>query len=263
MTPAAISCLLAQTALIAAAASAATDGRAPARWQAPPVGALSASGALALDDPVGEGKSALGSGWQYPWYDPATDDIRRVKVRTPWEFPEFNRRWPSFRLDWVQWLMWGLILLGLALLTWLLIRMYLQRENRRATHAANGELDDIDDNERIEALPFRVERQKLSLLEEASRHYQAGDYSKAIVYLFSHQLVQLDRRQFIRLAKGKTNRQYLREIAAAPAVRGILEQTMVAFEDVFFGDRALGRARFEACWNRIGEFDLLTGRGAV
>ena len=33
-----------------------------------------------------------------------------------------------------------------------------------------------------------------------------------MIYLFSHQLVQLDRHQIIRLAKGKTNRQYLREV---------------------------------------------------
>ena len=53
---------------------------------------------------------------------------------------------------------------------------------------------------------------RLDLLAEARRHYQAGNYGAAIVYLFSFQLVQLDQRQIIRLAKGKTNRQYLREV---------------------------------------------------
>ncbi len=78
---------------------------------------------------------------------------------------------------------------------------------------------------------------RLDLLAEARRHYQAGNYGAAIVYLFSFQLVQLDKRQIIRLAKGKTNRQYLREVGPRAALLRLVEQTMVAFEDVFFGNR--------------------------
>ena len=59
----------------------------------------------------------------------------------------------------------------------------------------------------------------MDLLAEARRHYQAGNYGAAIVYLFSFQLVQLDRRQIIQLAKGKTNRQYLREVGPRDPLR--------------------------------------------
>ena len=68
----------------------------------------------------------------------------------------------------------------------------------------------------------------------------------------------------IRLAKGKTNRQYLREITRSGrrALGDILEQTLLAFEDVFFGDRELPRDRFEACWQQLAEFDRLLQQSA-
>jgi hypothetical protein len=66
--------------------------------------------------------------------------------------------------------------------------------------------------------------------------------------------VQLDRHHVIRLAKGKTNRQYLRETRTRPALAEILETTMVAFEDVFFGKHELSRQRFEECHSQFGTF---------
>lgn len=215
--------------------------------------------ALALDDAVQKGREALGSGWQYPWYDAETDAIQKEHVRETWDWPDFNFNGGSWNFDPLQWLVWFLIALLLGIVAFFLIRAYLRRENRQAMSTANdADVRAIDDAERIAALPFHVNRRSLDLLEEARRQYQAGRYSQAIIYLFSHELVQLDKRQFLRLAKGKTNRQYLREINSAPAVRGLLEQTMVAFESVFFGGRALDMAQFEACWNRIAEFDRLT-----
>jgi len=71
-------------------------------------------------------------------------------------------------------------------------------------------------------------------------------------------LIQLDKQQIIRLAIGKTNRQYLREVGPPSALGRLLEETMVAFEDVFFGNRRLERARFEACWSRLPEFEALS-----
>lgn len=219
------------------------------------------SSLLLLEDPVKKGREALGSGWQYPWYDAKNDDVRRVDVRETWDWQDGNWNLGGFRLNWIQFLFWGVIALVLGLLAYFLIRAYLRREDRRALEeGGDGGVRSVDDAERIAALPFQVDKRGPHLLEQARRHYQAGQYSQAIVYLFSHQLVELDKRQFIRLAKGKTNRQYLREVAPAGAIRDLLHQTMVAFEDVFFGNHALDRAKFENCWNRLDEFDRLTAQ---
>jgi hypothetical protein len=101
------------------------------------------------------------------------------------------------------------------------------------------------------------------LLAEARRAYEQGNFGEAIIYLFSHQLLQMDRRHLIRLTKGKTNRQYLREIGPRRTLRQLFEQTMVAFEDVFFGAHVLGRDRFEACWSQLNRFDQLVEEGAA
>ena len=63
-------------------------------------------------------------------------------------------------------------------------------------------------------------------LDEAQRLYRNGDYAQAIIYLFSHQLLQLDRRHWLRLVKGKTNRQYLREVrrSASPHAAELADQ---------------------------------------
>ena len=113
----------------------------------------------------------------------------------------------------------------------------------------------------VESLPFPVAAANSDLLAEARRHYQAGNYGAAIIYLFSFQLLQLDKRQIIRLTKGKTNRQYLREVGSRAVLLKLLEQTMVAFEDVFFGNRQLPRERFESCWTRLDEFETLAAQG--
>ena len=52
------------------------------------------------------------------------------------------------------------------------------------------------------------------------------------------------------LAKGKTNRQYLRELQARADMAPLLATSMVAFEDVFFGGHSLSRERYEECWQK-------------
>jgi hypothetical protein len=145
----------------------------------------------------------------------------------------------------------------LAAIAFVLVRAFLMQQRDDLPLAAAS---DDGDAARIESLPFPVAAGRLDLLAEARRHYEAGNYEMAIIYLFSFQLVQLDKRQFIHLAKGKTNRQYLREVGQRMPLLGVIEQTMVAFEDVFFGNRALDRNRFQSCWTRLDEFEALTAQ---
>ena len=150
-------------------------------------------------------------------------------------------------------LLWAGLLALLGFLIYLLVRTYL------LSHAApevadSPERETKTEGDLIESLPFEVPRPQGDLLAEAKRLYEQGAYAQAIIYLFSYQLVQLDRHQAIRLSRGKTNRQYLRELQPRPDLRGMLERTMIAFEDVFFGHYVLDRAGFERCWERLDEF---------
>jgi hypothetical protein len=136
----------------------------------------------------------------------------------------------------------------IAVLVWAFLRREVPESKAETKAQTSREVD------RLEELPFAVKRPQSDLLGEARRLYEAGKYAEAIVYLFSYELVELDKHHVIRLTKGKTNRQYLGEARGRPAVLPLLEDTMVAFEDVFFGKHGLDRERFEACWRRLDDF---------
>jgi hypothetical protein len=233
------------------------------------------------EESVESARDALSGRGGMPWYDRERDDLRAIHVppqkagdmsnrKSKWEDtskpkPQSTTAAPNFSWTgsfwdalWtiVQVLFWILVVVLVGFLIYLLVKAYVAREDAAAvTSKSQFDFDDggADEN-RIESLPFTVARPRGDLLDEARAQYQAGNYRLAVIYLFSYQLIALDRHQHIHLAKGKTNRQYLRELREHPELRAVLEQTMIAFEDVFFGDHDFSRDEFEACWSRVDEF---------
>ena len=222
--------------------------------------------------------------WDYPWYDSQTDGVRRARVSQPWyvrwewlvdamrDFFERLEGLFSFRgggtgstsWSWGRWVVLTILVALLILLAYLAIRIWRARAQGSSGAAAKAEASDkIEEKRRVEALPAGVGRKRGDLLDAARECYQQGQYREAIVYLFSYQLVRLDKNQLIRLAKGKTNRQYLRELGRRLTLRRLLEQTMVAFEEVFFGNYAIDRARFESVWSRLNDFESLVAGGST
>lgn len=232
------------------------------------IGWQCAAGLEEPDEAVQAGRQSLDR-WvgSYPWYDAPTDGVRRVRVSAPWDW------------SWLEWLFggsgtgwglsWGTLLIWLArtvivilavVLIYYLVRSYRRRLENLLGTQAQAEDARRNDLRRIEALPAPVSTRPTDLLAEARRLYAEGRFGEATIYLFSHQLVELDKRQLIQLEKGKTNRQYLRELGRRP-LRQLVEQTMIAFEDVFFGNHRIDRSRFESSWNRLGEFEALSAEG--
>jgi hypothetical protein len=174
-----------------------------------------------------------------------------------------NISFPAINAAWLIWVVWILIGGVLAFLAAMLIRAFLNREARKAQSSAGESVEAEEDRNYLDALPLPAARRKGGLLDEARQCYEAGDYNTAIVYLYSYELLKLDQNQWIRLAKGKTNREYLRELSARGELQGVLSRTMVPFEDVFFGDHPLDRARFEVCWNEVERFNRLVERAST
>lgn len=226
------------------------------------------------------GEPAFPSEVDFPWYDQQSESLRRVEVSPRNSDPNpTNPDWQmqptapaNWNFNWLQFLIRILFWLGIAAIVilillgiWYMIRAFLTRESGASLggEIAIEEEDPRRDADRIEQLPFKVDRHNRSdLLAEAKRLYAEGNYRQAIIYLFSFQLLLLDRHHLIRLAKGKTNRQYLREMRGFRRVAELLEGVMVPFEDVFFGDHELDRLRFEGCWNALPEFQQLVEREA-
>ena len=115
------------------------------------------------------------------------------------------------------------------------------------------------DRTRIENLPFQVKRPNANLLAEAQACYDRGEYNDAIIYLYSHQLIELDKRQAIHLTKGKTNRQYVRELRERPKLSNILESSVLLFEEAFFGRHSITRHQIDRCWNQLPDFQRELG----
>ena len=228
-----------------------------------PLVLLCACGASAVHgeqpDGVEEGRKALQSTGDYVWYDDSTDGVRRINT--------LNRHSDSasFQLaDVFRPLVWLGIIILFAGLAFLMIRAFLRRDKRLASVIDTRHQDDEAHRilDRIDDLPVKLNKPTGDLLSAAREHYLAGQYAEAIVYLYSHQLVQLDRRNLIRLTRGKTNRQYLREISSYMGIQQLVEQTMIVFEEVFFGRRSLSRERFECVWNQMDDFQQMIQQAA-
>ncbi|MEM7313385.1 MAG: DUF4129 domain-containing protein [Planctomycetota bacterium] len=233
-----------------------------------------AQGLSEFDDQaaIEAGKDSLSSRRSVPWYDSSEDTIRRIDVeeKTPpaaardWALPtrkKMNWNWPNWSLgrffgrllQVLAWIILAVVLIGGL---YLMVRGMVESE---LIAVGEGESADttVTDAQRIENLPFKVRKPTSDFLAEARRYYSEGNYGEAIIYLFSYQLIQLDKNQWIRLAKGKTNRQYLREVRQKQDLRGLVHTTMVAFEDFFFGQHPIDKSRFDACWEKLDQFHEL------
>lgn len=214
----------------------------------------------------------------FPWYDAEKDELRPLQLREkakPKEAKEWaaqppKRKTPRRRWNWngnwnflsglslfMQVAVYGFLIALVLLAIYFLVNSEAVQGFFRSTEPEDEGEDTVTDEQRMENLPFDVRRPRSDLLSEAKRMYDLGRYGDAIVYLFSYQLLQLDKNQWIRLAKGKTNRQYLNEVRRRRDLRGILAKTMVPFEDFFFGHYQIERERFESCWDQMDEFHRL------
>jgi hypothetical protein len=211
----------------------------------------------------------------FPWYDPKTESEKPVSIiADPDETGQRDSKWlgsgdwqtkrntrafrPSF--GWLstvfQVIFWFLVAGLLLGLSYVVITAFMKMDAQQANAGGGAdEEDEEQDKTRIENLPFQVKRPNANLLEEAKACYERGEYNDAIVYLYSHQLIELDRRQAIYLTKGKTNRQYLRELRERPALENILESSVLLFEEAFFGRHTITKSQFDRCWAKLPDFD--------
>jgi len=220
-------------------------------WNIAPTSLLAADAKQSVID----GRKALDNSWRFPWYDTTNDTLQPINlpVRSRWRLPSFNLLGEPLKI-----LAWTLIGVLLFALLYLIVRAII--EHQAGSRQPTSRLEQIVEADQVEALSFMAERPRHDLLGQARLHYEQGNFSEAIVYLFSYELVRLDKSAFIHLTRGKTNRQYLRELASVQPLKKLLERTMVGFEDVFFGSRTLDRERFEACWSQLGVFEQLVSQ---
>ena len=224
--------------------------------------------------PVESGKRALSS-TAPPWYDRENDDLKPLEIAAESDAERAKNterpKTPDWQMDWswlptfpffgefLRYLGWALLIGILAFVVYALVQAFMNADPVISGGIA-GRAENEDprvDQERIENLPVPVKARRGNFLDLARELYEAGNFREAIIYLFSHRLLQLDRAGRIRLTKGKTNRQYLREIGSSKDLQKILGRTIVSFEEVFFGRHDLTREKFEACWQQNDQFEQI------
>lgn len=230
---------------------------------------------------------------QWPsWVDPATGQVRGVSDSYPgvqletgavsagrnqadlqvqsgnnwdWSF-----EWPEWIQNFFAW--WGDLLATFGLNGWIVLLVLLavvflivifvilaRTEWGRGLIARNDRATRRRNAVAKEELPFELEAANLSvdgLWQHATRAKQQGDFRLALMFLYSYLLIELDAHQMIRLSRGKTNRDYGRELAGILSVYPCFVATMDAFERVFFGRFQLESEQVEELFSQVGRLEL-------
>ncbi len=224
-------------------------------------------------------KEALKAG-NYPWYDAEKDATRKVAIPAPMadNYSPANRKWsyvpkpvtttvtpaaPGTTRSW-GWLNSLLSMLGYVLFAAALIaifffagRAFMKREVLGSSATKTKVVESSRQVDQVEKLPMELATKGGNFLDMVRKLMAEGNYSLAIIYLYAHQLVSLDEVQYIRLAKGKTNRQYLRELRSDRPMAHLVEQTILLFEDSFFGKKTIGAEAFNVCWQQLPQFESM------
>lgn len=217
----------------------------------------------AAEAPAPAAREALTEG-HYPWYDPATDSAKSTIPRKDW-----NWEWaPDWKLrsgnipglgSLGELVAAALIIIALGVFAGILIWLWRRYEpslgDEEAENLRRGTAL------RIEGLPEGLRPETDDPWNEALRRRQRGDYAGAVVCLFAHQLLTLDRLRQVRLVPGRTGRQLVRAIDDAH-FRGCVEPTLRLFEAVYYGHHAPSREAFEAVWSLAEQFEQRVAAGA-
>lgn len=168
---------------------------------------------------------------------------------------------------------WLLLILAigtiLGLIVYLMSKAELDLTGNPAGKRGSGANDGAPDEQtiqRMQHLPAELRRTDVNLRSEAERLMNAGQYDQAIILLFGHQLLTLDRAGLLRLNRGKTNRKYVRETRAVdPAIAQSLSQTVTSFERSYFGRHTISEGEFSELWqhNTAMEQSVAAMQGAA
>jgi hypothetical protein len=206
-------------------------------------------------------RDALGKG-NYPWYDAKADAVKPL-----WPPREPDLGWLDRWLGHLHWLptagqLVSITVAMVALGIFLIVLLRLWRYYQPAAAASGAAGLGSSRTGEIEGLPAGLRPETDDPWSEAVRCRARGDYARAVVCLFAHQLLTLDRLRQIRLVPGRTGRQLVRATADRQ-LRDWVESTLRLFEAVYYGHRDLTAEAFEPVWSAAEAFERRVAEGVV
>jgi uncharacterized membrane protein YgcG len=147
----------------------------------------------------------------------------------------------------------GLFAAAACIIIYVLVRNGLGSRDSPDGDTSEPQLETVVEEGPSDMLPHGVRRTDGDLLERAATHAQRGEFEQAMLFFHAWQLVELDRRGGLSLAREKTNRQYVAEVAAAdPSIVGLFRRSSRLFEDAYFGGLPVPQADFLEVWEARG-----------
>jgi hypothetical protein len=208
-------------------------------------------------------REALARG-AYPWYDAAADGARPVWPPRDWDLDWLDRRLRRIKLGWLPSAgslnAFLLAMVGLATLFFVLVMLW--RHYQPGAEVPRTDAPGWGAAARLERLPEVLRPETLDPWSEAVHSRARGDYARAVVCLFAHQLVTLDRLRHVRLVPGRTGRQLVRGINDRE-LRGSVDATLRLFEAVYYGRHIPSAESFEAVWAAAEAFQRRVAQGGV
>jgi hypothetical protein len=202
----------------------------------------------------------------YPWYDDQTDQVTPLIT----DQPAWVKWLEEQRKSIIEWLgrLWGklprgprvglgssfptllFMVFGAALLAllWRLWRLYEPGPAGAGDNAAH-----VGSVARLAGLAPGAFPEDADPWAEALRRRAAGDAAGAVIWLFLDQLLTLRRLGLIRLAPGRTARQYVLAVSDSQ-LRDGLRATLTLFEQVYYGRRIPSPQALESIWSRALAF---------
>jgi hypothetical protein len=203
----------------------------------------------------------------YPWYDPVTDGVasgrasrldgpRRWFARISRAITKWLDRW---RIGRIPGFGRGVGSLGTLVMLSVLVAFFIalvllwRRQVGFTLVQGDGARVRLGAATRFSELPEGIRPGGGDPWAEAIARRAAGDLAGATVCLFAHQLLSLDQLGLIRLAPGRTARQYVQTVRD-PDLAGPVTATLGLFEDVYYGRRRPSVLAFERVWSHALAF---------
>lgn len=187
---------------------------------------------------------------KYPWYNSSTGEFKPVS-----DIPEEKKKKQpaNSSLDFklidvvMRVLFWTLVIVVAVWMTVLLVRAFMDIPEKEKKPTADMP---VVSQERLDLLP-EITRGVTDFLSEAQKQARLGDFSRAMIFYYSWQLLMLGDQEVIELESGKTNRQYLREASQSrPDLRELFALSIRMFEEAIYGGITLDAADFQGIWTQ-------------
>src|SRR5438105_3325024 len=127
--------------------------------------------------------------------------------------------------------------------------------NRAADLLNSAHMVQLDTGEQVtihnEPLVRQIRAQAVAGTASAQQLAGMGDYRTAMRQLYLSTLLWLDEHAYLRYDRSLTNREYLRALAKAPALRDALQPVVEAFDRVWYGFAPISAPEFERYRNQV------------